>query len=296
MGISNETGWLHQIIIVNGLLRPDDLPVEIDHNSREAMRLYPHAKYNLWCGEELRDLIRDNFDQKVLWAFDSLRPFSYKADLARFCLLYLFGGLYFDLAIRLTNVWNVPEHCGIAAFSPASPAVAGWTAIQPDLLWSRPKRPEWSIAIERVIENCRTRCYGPNDQFPTASPVLGRAFASVMISKGQTLNADDQWVGEVRTITEGTYQNQAYVAPDLLLVGLRTKVRTGEPDHFGLMAVNDYKQIFKQGKVYYEGDGLSGELARDGNRARTQLLHTDDYPAGKAVDFLGLDGTASPRE
>jgi hypothetical protein len=252
MGCSNETNWLHQIIIVDGLLRPDNLPIEIDRNAQEARRLYSHAKYNLWCGEELRDLIRANFDQNVLWAFDSLRPYSYKADLARFCLLHLFGGLYFDLTIRLPNVWNVPEQCGIAAFSPASPAAAGWTAIQTDLLWSRPKRPEWLIAIERVIENCRMRYYGPNDQFPTASPVLGRAFASVMISKGQTLEADDQWVGEVRTITERTYQNRAYVAPDRLLVGLRTNLRTGEPNHFGLGAINNHRQIFKQGKVYDE--------------------------------------------
>jgi mannosyltransferase OCH1-like enzyme len=252
MGRFNETGWLHQIIIVDGFQRPDNLPVDICQNSRDARRLYLNAKYKLWCGEELRDLIRDNFSREVLRAFDSLRPYSYKADLARLCLLHLFGGLYFDLAIQLTNVWDVPEHCGIAAFSPAPSEAVSWTAIQTDLLWSRPKRPEWSIAIERIIENCQTRFYGPNDQFPTGSPVLGRAFASAMISKGQTPEADDQWVGEVRIISEGTYQNRAYVAPDRLLVGLSTKV-LGGPGHFGL-AINDYEQLFKQGKVYFAGE------------------------------------------
>jgi hypothetical protein len=223
---SNETKWLHQISIVEGLPHPENVRVEIERNTREARYLYSHAKYNLWCEEELRDLIRSNFDSNVLWTFDCLH--SCKTNLARFCLLHLFGGLYFDPTVRLTNVWNVPEHCGIAAFSPALPVGTSWAAIGTDVLWSRPKRPEWSIAIEHVIESGRPRHCRLADQFFTPSLVLGRAFASVMISKGQTLEADDQWVGEVRTITRETYQNRAYVAPDWLLVGLRMNVRTDE--------------------------------------------------------------------
>jgi len=43
-----------------------------------------------------RDLIKNNFPSNVLYAFDSLKSGSFKADIFRACYLYLYGGCYFD--------------------------------------------------------------------------------------------------------------------------------------------------------------------------------------------------------
>jgi len=251
----NEINRLHQVIIIDGMQHPAAMPSKLEENTLCARQLYPRAKYKLWCGEELRDLIRHNFDANVLGAFDTLKPYSYKCDLARFCLLYVYGGLYVDLAVRLLNLWTIPKSCGVAAFTEMYPGMRSWTATQTSLLWSRPGRTEWAMAIAQIVENCRLRYYGPHDHYPTAGAVLGRAFAAAMASKGQTNESDDQWVGEVRYVTpEASYQNVTYVSPDRLLVGLRTKNNTGDLSQFKLLGINNYVKIWKQRKVYGELD------------------------------------------
>ena len=49
----------------------------------------------------MRQVLIDNFDFEVVAAYDKFRPYSYKADLGRYCLLYAMGGWYFDIAIKL---------------------------------------------------------------------------------------------------------------------------------------------------------------------------------------------------
>ena len=67
-------------------------------------------------GMERRAFIRYHLGVDALWAFDYLRPYSYKCDLARFCLLYVEGGIYIDLGVRLMNSWSIPIEYGIGAF------------------------------------------------------------------------------------------------------------------------------------------------------------------------------------
>ena len=39
-------------------------------------------------------------DSDVLNAFDMLKPLAYKADLARYCLIYKLGGWYADISLK----------------------------------------------------------------------------------------------------------------------------------------------------------------------------------------------------
>jgi hypothetical protein len=244
---------IHQVVIVDGLQLPNHIPSGIRLNSEGAQQLYPKAKYHLWSGEELRAFIGDSFRPAVLRAFDTLRPYSYKCDLARFCLLFAQGGMYVDLAVRLMNQWRIPPACGIAAFSEMYPGMKSWTLTQTSLLWAKPGRAEMETTIEWIVENCERRYYGPHDHYPTAGALLGRAFAAAMAAKGQGHSADDQWVGECRYITpEQEMKNVCYVAPDRTFVGLRTKTRAGELGEIGLIGTNNYCDIWRARQVYGE--------------------------------------------
>ena len=248
---------IHQVVIVDGLRIPDHIPLGMRLNSEAAQQLYPDATYHLWSGEELRTFIGDTFRPAVLGAFDTLRPYSYKCDLARFCLLFSQGGIYVDLTDRLMNQWLIPVSCGIAAFSQRYPGMNSWTCIQTSVLWAKPGRPEWEIAIESIVKNCETRYYGPHDHYPTAGAVLGRAFAAAMATKGQSYTADDQWVGEVRSVTSQQHMlNVCYVAPDRTLVGMRTKSTTGDLGEIGLTGTNNYCDIWRVRQVYGETEHI----------------------------------------
>ena len=55
---------------------------------------FPHANYTIYNKETLREFIEQNYPAEVIWAYDTLKPYSYKADLGRFCLLNKLGGWY----------------------------------------------------------------------------------------------------------------------------------------------------------------------------------------------------------
>jgi mannosyltransferase OCH1-like enzyme len=84
---------IHQILIVDGLKEVKTLHTNIAKNIDAIKRLCPLAQHRLWHGEALREMIGNHFDRSVLKAFDTLRPYAFKADLAKYCLIYHFGWL-----------------------------------------------------------------------------------------------------------------------------------------------------------------------------------------------------------
>jgi hypothetical protein len=52
---------------------------------------FPNDNHTIYDKNSLREFIADNYDADVLGAYDALRPYSYKADLGRFCLLNKLG-------------------------------------------------------------------------------------------------------------------------------------------------------------------------------------------------------------
>ena len=47
--------------------------------------------------KECRDFIKEHFHKNVLLAYDALIPGAFKADLFRYCELYINGGWWFDI-------------------------------------------------------------------------------------------------------------------------------------------------------------------------------------------------------
>ena len=57
----------------------------------------PEFKFHLYDDEMCEDFIKKNFDKDVLFAFHNLIPGAFKADLWRYCILYINGGIYVDI-------------------------------------------------------------------------------------------------------------------------------------------------------------------------------------------------------
>jgi hypothetical protein len=244
---------IHQVLIVDGYVLPEKLPPLIQTDIESAKLIYPQAVHKLWNGTELRAFIRYHLGADALWAFDYLHPYSYKCDLARFCLLYVEGGIYIDLGVRLMNSWPISVEYGIGAFRDVRFCAPSWSTMQTGLLGSKPGRPELKQAIEWIVENCRNLFYGENPLYPTGPVLLGRAFISAMAKKGNTEEADDQCVGECRCVTpEAEMLNVSYISREGTLVGLRTKVISGDIAHLGLSGSNNYNQLWKSRQVYGE--------------------------------------------
>ena len=60
------------------------------------LELNPEYEYYFFDDTDSRLFIKNNFDESVLDAFDLLYPGAYKADLFRYCYIFINGGCYFD--------------------------------------------------------------------------------------------------------------------------------------------------------------------------------------------------------
>ena len=72
----------------------------------------PDWKYEFYDDNRIREFLKDNFEPKFLEKFDSFKKGAHKVDLWRLCILYLYGGFYFDIDMLLyKDLNNIISEC-----------------------------------------------------------------------------------------------------------------------------------------------------------------------------------------
>jgi|Laugresubdmm15sn_1035100.scaffolds.fasta_scaffold00088_22 mannosyltransferase OCH1-like enzyme len=128
----------------------------------------------LYDENDSREFIQQHFDQVVVDAYNSLIPCSYKSDLWRFCILYINGGIYYDIKFRCLNgfkfigltenemfVKDMQENCVLTG-----------------LIVSKPGNAILKKCIDQIVVNVKTRFYGENPLYPTGPGLLGTFFTN----------------------------------------------------------------------------------------------------------------------
>lgn len=68
------------------------------------MKLNPEYKYILLDFEDGKKIIKKNFNTKIAsiicFHIDNLQKYCHKSDLLRYCLLYIYGGVYIDIDMK----------------------------------------------------------------------------------------------------------------------------------------------------------------------------------------------------
>ena len=185
---------------------PDTLPknifqtfesFEISSDIKAAMQtwqqLNPAWKYHFYTAAQRRDFIREHFQPIVLDAYDALIPGSYQADMWRFCVLYLHGGIYADHKVILNKPLDhfLPDDTVFAAYKD-SPQWQYENYILTGILVAQPQHLIFLMAIECIIKNVQADDFGHDPLCPTGPGLLGRAFNIVL----QKATKTDIRVGE----------------------------------------------------------------------------------------------------
>lgn len=130
------------------------------HATSTVQAAFPKEEHTIYDKETLREFIADNYDLDVLWAYDSLRPYSYKADLGRFCLLNKLGGWYFDIAVRADKTVSISDRIEFLAFRDIQRfSYTSW-ACATTVLYSKPDNIALVTAIQMIVKNCHEQYYG----------------------------------------------------------------------------------------------------------------------------------------
>ena len=218
-----------------------------------------HDHY-VWNSPKLEEVIGRNLPPQVLKAYRKVRPYAYKADLARYCVLYLYGGWYFDAYVTIRD--PVPYANGVhhVIFRDApNPGNPSWD-VQNAVIYAQQGSAVLASAIARAVENIQREYYGINSLCPTGPNLFGQVLASF----GPT---EKNITGVYTALTPMHPQkNYAFVLPDgqILAWGKKTAGLAQRNTETGM---NDYNAYYLSREVLrpvYCNIGTWQGVSRDG--------------------------------
>ena len=143
---TDESGALNAADIFQILLSSEESfaspPQEVERNIRLVREAHPWARHHLLGEQDIRSVISDHFGEEVLAAYGRLAPNSFRANLARYCLLFLHGGLYVDVGIRFISALRGPPDSGLVGFRDYWASATHANAICQGLVLAKAGRPE----------------------------------------------------------------------------------------------------------------------------------------------------------
>ena len=139
----------------------------------------PDWEYHFFDNDDCRNFIKDNFPKKVLDAYDTLIPGAYKADLWRYCILYIHGGVYADIKLVLNNQLDklIDINTQFTSVKERWPEKGG---VHNSFLCSMPKHKFLKSAIDLIVYNVNSGYFGEKAISPTGPFALGMAINLVL--------------------------------------------------------------------------------------------------------------------
>ena len=216
----------------------------LKHATGTVQGAFPNADYQLYNKETLRNFISENYGESVVSAYDCLKPYSYKADLGRFCLLNKLGGWYLDIGVRMVSPVEVGERIDFLAFRDIQRfSFTSW-ACATTVLYSKPDNTALQFAIEMIVNNCKNKYYGITPLCPTGPSLLGAALAA---NGGET----NFVYGDYLELTPTHEQkNRAFVLPDGTIMAWSKPSGGGDLTGIGAKGVNNYNELWAARAVY----------------------------------------------
>lgn len=241
---------IHQILINDSGKLPKQLPEYVQMCVKSITDFYGTEEYHLYSGEELEKIIRDNFDTDVYKSYQKLKPYACKADLARYCLLYLYGGLYSDISNRFIQPLdkNFLNQFDLFAFRDnIGSSVRNWSVMN-SIIFSKPKVKVLERAIQLVVENCKNETYGIQAIVPSACIPFGKAINSaeedeLICTNGEVLCLNAQMDYAPKKVWGFFTDYGDFIA-------LRKPANEGDMKSMGFPQTNNYVEMWRNKDVY----------------------------------------------
>lgn len=158
-----------------------ELPEKMRENVERLKSKNPDFEYHLFDDEDCRKFINEYFEKDVLKAYDKIIPGAYKADLWRYCVLYINGGIYMDIKYSTVDDFNLIELTGDEYFVPDLKDSGG--GVYNAFMICKPGNTILKDAIQRVVKNAKEEYYGESGFDPTGPLLLIKCFGPADIEK-----------------------------------------------------------------------------------------------------------------
>jgi mannosyltransferase OCH1-like enzyme len=233
--ICSQFPLIHQIAFTT----QSDLYVP-NNNCLKIKKLFGEENYRLWDLESARNFLKEQYPISVLSAFEDLKPYAYKSDLMRYCLINTFGGIYADVSVSEVKTFST-ERRDMVIFAQGNSDRTSWK-VSTSFFYSKPDNPILSEAIEQIVSNVRNKYYGHDPHFPTGPSVFGQA-----IAKHGT--EADLLVGQYWWFK---YRKNKYVLPGNKVVARHKRGGANKGGISGIQGGNNYNEMWAKRTVYGE--------------------------------------------
>lgn len=165
----------------------DDIPEAMREAMETILSLNQEYDYKYFNSSERRKFIEEHFGERGKKCYDSLKPGAYQADIFRYCVLYIFGGVYLDAGfIELVSLRKIlkPDDTFVSATDRYEGRVGCYNAF----ICSTPKNPILGRVIDICFGRVEKREYGETPLCITGPLALSEAFE---IETKQKVNEGD---------------------------------------------------------------------------------------------------------
>jgi mannosyltransferase OCH1-like enzyme len=227
--------FFHQIIISD-----DSSKVVVPDATKSVHENFKDVDYKLWLNEDLESFIKSEFHERVYLSYKALNPYAYKADLARYCLLYKFGGWYSD--INNTFVSTPPDTRRIdLLYFMDIPENSTKDSVSNGVLYAKPNNEVYDLAIRNIVLNCFNKYYGPNSLSPTGPALLGKVMKS-------GVRKNKSWIGNL--VDDKSSEKKARFVLDEEIFCFNKSNKHLPGGNAGIAGGNNYNDLWKSRKVY----------------------------------------------
>lgn len=119
-----------------------------------------------------KEFIKKHFDKEVLNAYNTLIPGAYKADLWRYCVMYIKGGIYLDCKYIMHNNNKLYKLLNNEYYVRDISRYHNGEYISQGLIVCRPKNILFKKCIEKIVQNVKSKNIGRCDLDVTGPRLL----------------------------------------------------------------------------------------------------------------------------
>lgn len=205
-------------------------------NTVEKLKfLYEGFDYQIYNNADCRNEVR-KFNPKLTKIYDTILPYAFKADLARYIILYMYGGYYYDISI-------CPEHrfeCDLDSLLYKGIhnklETNNLTIIENNFMFFKDSNHEFLYStIEESIRRIKLKKYGRHPLDITGPIML------------TDINCDNINFGQVKRISE---DQKASYYNDIIHYKHKPKTYQANLYKMGCVGTNNYEEMWFDKKVF----------------------------------------------
>lgn len=130
----------------------DQMPLNLKTFNTGCQYINDDFTHWFWTEDRIKKLLRKKFDKKYLELFDYYQIPAQKADFARYCILYVYGGIYLDMDTVCKKNLNKFLDCKFFFTSTNDLLNKLYRRYQTGIIGSVPKHGIFTIMFKKMFE------------------------------------------------------------------------------------------------------------------------------------------------